>query len=160
MREGEREGEKYQCMRDTSIGCLSHAPNWGPGLQPRHVPWLGIKPATFWFAGWCSIHWATPTRAWRLLRNYILFKEKPTNQRVVGSLPSVGHMPGSQAGSPVGGVWEATAHWCFSPFLPPSLPFSKNKWIKSLGGKKEYNFLRSGVCVVYIMSSPGTIGSQ
>ena len=43
-------------------GCLSHAPNWGPGLQPRHVPWLGIEPATPCFAGWHSIHWATPTR--------------------------------------------------------------------------------------------------
>ena len=25
--------------RETSMcGCLSHAPYWGPGLQPRHVP--------------------------------------------------------------------------------------------------------------------------
>ena len=43
---------------------LSHDPHQGPGLQPRHVPWLGIKPGTLWFAGWCSIHWATPARAW------------------------------------------------------------------------------------------------
>ena len=35
-----------------------------------------------------------------------------------------GHMPGLQARSPVGGVWEATTHWCFSPSLPPSLPLS------------------------------------
>ena len=33
-----REGEKHQRVRDKSIGCLSHAPNWGPGLPPRHVP--------------------------------------------------------------------------------------------------------------------------
>ena len=44
-------------------GCLSHAPCWGPGLQPRHVPWLGIEPATLWFAGQCSICWATLARA-------------------------------------------------------------------------------------------------
>ena len=44
-------------------GCLSHAPYWGPGLQPRHVPWAGIEPATRWFIGWHSIHWATPVRA-------------------------------------------------------------------------------------------------
>ena len=25
-------------------GCLSCTPNWGSGPQPRHVPWLGIKP--------------------------------------------------------------------------------------------------------------------
>ena len=48
-REGEREGEKHPCERETSISCLSHTPNWGPGLQPRHVPWLGIEPVTFLF---------------------------------------------------------------------------------------------------------------
>ena len=37
-KEGEREGEKHQCVRDTVTGCFSHAPNWGPGPQPRHVP--------------------------------------------------------------------------------------------------------------------------
>ena len=42
-------------------GCLLHAPYLGPGLQPRHVPWLGIEPATLWFAGQCSTHWA---RVW------------------------------------------------------------------------------------------------
>ena len=39
--EGGKEGEKGRetCSRETSIGCLSHTPNWvGPGPQPRHVP--------------------------------------------------------------------------------------------------------------------------
>ena len=41
--------------RETSVCCcLSCAPYWGPGLQPRRVPWLGIEPATLWFTGWCS----------------------------------------------------------------------------------------------------------
>ena len=41
--------------RDTSVcGCISKAPYWGPGLQPRHVPRPGIEPATPWFAGGCS----------------------------------------------------------------------------------------------------------
>ena len=31
-------------------------------------------------------------------------------QRVPGSIPSLGHMPGLQAGSPVEGVQEATTH--------------------------------------------------
>ena len=35
-----------------------------------------------------------------------------------------GHLPALQAGSLVGGAWEATTHWCFSPSLSPSLPFS------------------------------------
>ena len=43
-------------------GCLSYAPNWGLGLQPRLVPWLGIKPATPLFTGRHSVHWATPAR--------------------------------------------------------------------------------------------------
>ena len=43
--EGEREGEKHQCV------VASHAPPTGPGLQPRHVPRLGFEPATLWFAG-------------------------------------------------------------------------------------------------------------
>ena len=38
-------------------------PHWGPGPQPRHVPWLGIELETLWFTGLCSIHWATPARA-------------------------------------------------------------------------------------------------
>ena len=58
--EGREKGrETLICERD--IGCLSHAPNWGPGLQPRHVPWLGtsdpLVPSPH------SIHWATRARA-------------------------------------------------------------------------------------------------
>ena len=47
--------------RETSMRvCLSCTPYWGPGLQPRHVPPLGIKPVTLWFSGPCSTHWAVP----------------------------------------------------------------------------------------------------
>ena len=49
--------------RETSMcsWCLSY---WGPDLQPRPVPWLGIDPATLWFGGRHSgRHWATPARA-------------------------------------------------------------------------------------------------
>ena len=49
--------------RESSMcGCVSHTPNQGPSQQPRPVPWLGIEPATLWFTGRCSIHWATPAR--------------------------------------------------------------------------------------------------
>ena len=44
-------------------GCLSWAPYWEPGLQPRPMPWRGMEPATPCFAGWHSIHWATPAKA-------------------------------------------------------------------------------------------------
>ena len=59
-----REGEKQRLpeIHWSLIGYLSHTPNWGPGPQPRHVPWLGIELATLWFTGWRSIHWATPAR--------------------------------------------------------------------------------------------------
>ena len=54
----EREGEKHLCV------VASYTPHtWGPGLQPRHVPWLGIKPMTLWFTGQHSVHWAIPARA-------------------------------------------------------------------------------------------------
>ena len=45
-------------------------PEPGTCLQPRPVPGLGI-----WFAGWCSIHWAPPARAFSyfLLGIFMLF---------------------------------------------------------------------------------------
>ena len=62
--------------RETSMcSCLSCAPCWGPGLQPRHVPRLGIELAMLWFTGQHSIHWATPARAGYVFYykfNYIL----------------------------------------------------------------------------------------
>ena len=55
--EREKEEERNINVReDTSISCLSHAPSWGPGPQPRHVPQLGAKPVNFGFVGWHSIH--------------------------------------------------------------------------------------------------------
>ena len=36
-----KEGERG---RETSIGCLLQTPYWGPGAQPRHVPWRGMGP--------------------------------------------------------------------------------------------------------------------
>ena len=43
-----RERGRRKRGRETSVherysDHLSPAPSWGPGLQPRHVPWLGIK---------------------------------------------------------------------------------------------------------------------
>ena len=56
-------GEGRERGRETSMcACLLCAPYWGSGLPPRHVPWLGIKPVTLWFAGQCAIYWATPAR--------------------------------------------------------------------------------------------------
>ena len=62
-REGER--EKHQC-----VPAPRHAPNWGPGPQLRHVPWLGIEPATLWFTSPRSVHWATPARVISAIFDY------------------------------------------------------------------------------------------
>ena len=51
---------------------------------------------------------------------------RPANKRVAGLIPSLELMPGLRARSPVGGVREATTHWCFSPSLSP-FPSPKNK---------------------------------
>ena len=58
-------GRNFDVWDKTSISCLLHTPSQGPGLQPRHVPWLGIEPGTFWFMEWCSTHWAAPVGAFR-----------------------------------------------------------------------------------------------
>ena len=50
-RQGERGGVKHQCV---VAPCAT--PHLGPGLQPRHVPCLGIELATPWFTGPCPIH--------------------------------------------------------------------------------------------------------
>ena len=34
------EGREKERERNINVGCLSHTPNWGSGLQLRHVPWL------------------------------------------------------------------------------------------------------------------------
>ena len=36
FREGK--GERKRGRETSMCGCLSHAPYWGPSLQPRHVP--------------------------------------------------------------------------------------------------------------------------
>ena len=47
----DRKGERKRGRKTLICGCLSRTPYWGPGLQPRHVPWLGIELETLWFAG-------------------------------------------------------------------------------------------------------------
>ena len=40
-------GKGKERERNIMCGCLSHTRCWGPGLQPRHVPWLGIELPLF-----------------------------------------------------------------------------------------------------------------
>ena len=73
LERGEKEREKYvKC--ESYIDVASHAPALGPGPQPRHVTWLGIKSLTFWLAIWGSVHWATPASASILsITGFVLF---------------------------------------------------------------------------------------
>ena len=36
--------------------------HWGSKTQPKYMPWLGTKPATFWYMGWCSNQLSHPAR--------------------------------------------------------------------------------------------------
>ena len=49
----------------------------------------------------------------------------PVDPSVAGSMPSLEHKPGLWARAPVG----LSFSWCFSPFLSPSFPLSKNTYI-------------------------------
>ena len=64
-REGEREG------RHINVWLSLMHPALGTWPATRHVPWLGIELETLWFAGWCSVHWATPARAHLSFRRYL-----------------------------------------------------------------------------------------
>ena len=57
------EGKEKERDRIINVWLPLMHPPLGTGWQPRHVPWLGIEPATLWFAGWHSILWATLARA-------------------------------------------------------------------------------------------------
>ena len=59
---GRKRGRETWYVRETMIHCLCHAPNWGPGPQPKYVPWLGIELVTFQFPGRHSCLWATSAR--------------------------------------------------------------------------------------------------
>ena len=56
-RERERKGGRKR-GRETSIDCLSHAPNQGPAPQPQHVPQPGIKPVNFLVCGTMPNPWS------------------------------------------------------------------------------------------------------
>ena len=64
---------------------------------------------------------------------------QPANWKVAGLIPSQGTGLGCRPGPQLGVVWEATTHWCFSPFLSSSLPLSLK--IKNLKKKNPVLYL-------------------
>ena len=78
LRERGKEGERENVWLP-----LSSTLYWGPGPQPRHVPWLGVKQQTLWISGQRSIHWATAARG------RTLYLKKPDSGRINSSDSSV-----------------------------------------------------------------------
>ena len=76
---GKRGRETLMCERNTHWLPPACTLTWGPGLHPRHLPWPGIKPVTFCFAGQHPTNWATPLRARQVYffkTNKIIFSQE------------------------------------------------------------------------------------
>ena len=56
LREWKGRGEKYRWERNTDqlLPTRALTEDQTCNLGPRHVPWPGIEPATFWCTSWCS----------------------------------------------------------------------------------------------------------
>ena len=139
QRERERGENIYGREKHQSIvaSCPHSAQRSNP--QSRPVPWLGIKPATFWCTGHCSnqlSHWA---RTGFFLNTYKIWELRWTfskpgwyssvdwaqaeNQRVASLIPSQGTCLGCGPG-PQQGAHERQPHIAISLPLSPSLPLS------------------------------------
>ena len=56
-REERRERERNIDVREKhGLVASQKCPDWGSNLHPTYVPWLRIKPQTFWCMGWRSNH--------------------------------------------------------------------------------------------------------
>ena len=74
-REGEREGEKHQCV------VASHVPPAGDlACNPSLCPRLGIELVTLSFTGRHSIRWGTPARAKWFIFNIINITQSNNEQ--------------------------------------------------------------------------------
>ena len=129
------------------MGCLPYTPWQGVNLQPRHVSWPVIEPATFWFAVWYPANKTTQARALLTLfffKDFIyLFleggegkekeRERSINVWLPLACPPLGTWPATQACTLTGNLTrDPLVH---SPGLNPlshtsqGLPYTlKNYW--------------------------------
>ena len=64
------EGKEKERERNINVWLPLAHPPLGTWPKPRHGPWPGMDPVTLWFAGLCSVRWATPARAiFNILKN-------------------------------------------------------------------------------------------
>ena len=68
----EKERERNIDVRQIHGSVASHTLPAGD-LALRHVPWLEIEPVTFQFAGWHSVHWATPAKTDLLIYCFLIY---------------------------------------------------------------------------------------
>ena len=92
-REGEREGEKHQCVVASQVPPIGDLA-CNPGMCPR----LGIEPATLWFAGQHSIHWPTP--AWAKNTN-IFIEMRQLPPKTLAGQPQCGRVERESTGESV-----------------------------------------------------------
>ena len=137
---GKHKGPPQLCLRARHTPCWTAAGWQSPGdlctkrkqlgrnawgskslsTEKWHEPRAGMKRCSD-SPGWCRlVDWAPACEP---------------EGRQFDSQP--GHMPGLRARSPVGDMWGATTHWCFSPSLSPSLSRSINKQTNKQNLKKE-----------------------
>ena len=76
-------GERKTGRETSMCGCLSHALFWGPGLQPRHVPYTGNRTFIDPLISRSALNqWATPARAYSVflrLKNKNVVRKRNKN---------------------------------------------------------------------------------
>ena len=81
---GDTGRETFMWERNTSQLPLACVPNGTKPTQPRHVPWSGIKPMTFWFSnqrGHTGQDWIQCSILMKQVSVMNVCLEKPTSQR-------------------------------------------------------------------------------
>ena len=95
-------------------------------MESSQVGFTLLRPEIPHCPGWCgSVDWVWPC--------------KPKGRQFDSQS---GHMPGFQARSAVGGMWEAPTHWFFSSFLSLSFSLKINKILKKKEKKKSIHSLK------------------
>ena len=117
--------------------------DWGLNSQPRHVPWPGIKPATFWLQDSAPTNWTPLARACGLYPS--IFPEvkrtvryvvtSPMEDRATLYLRNMCHCPHDHVGT--GSLPELHP----SPGLQSEKKINLNFFLNSGKGEYGYQFL-------------------
>lgn len=81
------ERERETSIWEQSIYWLPLA--WESNRKPGHLPYLGIKAATFWYTGWYPTNWATVARAKMTCAFWWSFKLNPANLHILRIKPYI-----------------------------------------------------------------------